>query len=210
MLQDFPHLVDRLNERIGRMISWLTLGIVLVAGADVVLRYLFGVGWVFMLELEWHMFGVLFLLGAGYTLKHQDHVRVDLFYAGFSPVWRARVDFWGAVLFLIPMCGLVIWTSLPYVAFAVQDLEGSPNPGGLPLRFLIKSMIPLGFGLLALQGAAQAVVAYEVLRGSKGGYPLTGTAMGGNPGGNPLLKKAKSTGGRAENKPKGRGNKGDS
>ncbi len=105
-----------------------------------------------MAELEWHLFAMIFLVGAGYTLLHDRHVRVDIFYSIMSPKKRALVNCIGVILLLIPSCFLVLTTAIPWVISAYQIGEVSINPGGIPARFAIKAMLPLGYGLILLQG----------------------------------------------------------
>ncbi len=162
--------IDALNEWIGRAVSWLVLAMALIIGYDVAMRYLFQSGSVALQELEWHLFALIFLLGAAYTLKHDAHVRVDMFYRSrfVSPRGRAWIDFAGCLLFLMPFCLMVIAGSLPFVENAYRLGEGSPDPGGLPHRYLLKAAIPVGFALLLLQGLALAIRSVLVLR-SEGG-----------------------------------------
>jgi len=124
---------------------------------DVAMRYLFRKSFVFIQELEWHLFAILFLIAAGYTHLKGDHVRVDIIYARMSPRNQAWIDLILGVLFLFPTCFLLIWTSIPFVAASVRVLEGSPDPGGIPARFLLKAVIPLGFTLIALQGISETI-----------------------------------------------------
>ena len=149
--------IDVLNDWVGRAMSWLALLLVVVTTYDVVSRYLFRKSFVFIQELEWHLFAVLFLVAAGYTHLKGDHVRVDIFYARMSPRNRAWIDLVLGVLFLFPTCFLLIWTSIPFVVASVKVLEGSPDPGGIPGRFLLKAVIPLGFILIALQGFSETI-----------------------------------------------------
>ena len=153
-------VIDSLNDRIGRGVSWLTLAMVLVTVGDVISRKLFNTGAVFIQELEWHLFGFVFLLAAGYTLLEDGHVRVDIFYAKATKRTKARIDLFGTVVFLLPMCVLLVWASRKFILNSWGFQEGSPDPGGLPARYIIKGMIPLGFVLLAIQGIAQAIRAY--------------------------------------------------
>jgi len=148
--------IDSISEWTGRLVSWLIVLMALVVGYDVAMRYLFQSGSVALQELEWHIFALIFLLGAAYTLKHDDHVRVDLCYRSrwMTRKRRAWVDFLGAVLFLLPFCLLIINGSLPFVVNAWSMSEISPDPGGLPARWLLKAAIPFGFALLFLQGIA--------------------------------------------------------
>jgi TRAP-type mannitol/chloroaromatic compound transport system permease small subunit len=144
--------IDGLNEWVGRGTAWVTLGLVLVVFTDVVMRYLFNTSFVFTQELEWHLFGFIFLIGAGYTLLHDGHVRVDIIYQRLGSKGRAWINLCGVLLFLIPGCVMVITTSWQFAANSFAILEGSPDPGGIPYRFIIKGCIPVGFTLLLLQG----------------------------------------------------------
>lgn len=144
--------IDTLNEWVGRGTGWAALGLVLVVFVDVVMRYLFNKSYVFAQELEWHLFAFIFLIGAGYTLLYDGHVRVDIIYQRYGPRGKAWTNFLGVVLFLIPGCLLIITTSCHFAFRAWVIGEGSPDPGGIPYRFIVKSFIPAGFALLLLQG----------------------------------------------------------
>jgi TRAP-type mannitol/chloroaromatic compound transport system permease small subunit len=151
MLQTISHKIDALNEAIGKGISWLNTVLVLLIFYDVVARYLFNVTFSAIIELEWHLFAFIFLLGAAYALKHDRHVRVDVFYANFTEKQQAWVNLIGTLLFLIPFCIIIIYTSFRFTANAYVINEGSPDPGGLPARYIVKAAIPIGFALLLLQ-----------------------------------------------------------
>jgi len=144
--------IDNMNEWVGSGVAWATLGLVLVVFVDVVMRYLFNKSYVFTQELEWHLFGFIFLIGAGYTLLHDGHVRVDIIYQRLGIKGRAWTNLLGVILFLIPGCIMVITTSWQFAANSFSMMEGSPDPGGIPFRFIIKGCIPVGFTLLLLQG----------------------------------------------------------
>jgi len=157
--------IELISEWSGRAVAWLVLAMVLVTAYDVAMRYLFQAGSVALQELEWHLFALLFLLGAAYTLKHDGHVRVDIFY---NSQWmtdrrRAMIDLFGGLFLLLPFCLMIIISSLPFVANSFGLGEGSPDPGGLPYRFLLKAAIPVGFGLLLLQGVANMLRSLCVL-----------------------------------------------
>ncbi len=156
-------LIATLNEKVGSLVAWLTTGLMLLVGYDVFTRYLLKRSSVAVQELEWHLFAVIFLLGAGFTLKHNRHVRVDVFYARFTQKGRAWIDLLGSLLFLLPFAALIIWTSFTFVKNAFLIGETSPDPGGLPARFLIKAAIPVGFALLLLQALAMAGEALRVI-----------------------------------------------
>lgn len=162
--------IDSLNDRAGRTISWLTAILVVVTTADVTMRYAFNTGFVLVQELEWHLFAVIFLCAAGFTLLKDGHVRVDIFYCRLSPRKKAFVNFTFAILFLFPTCFLLIKTSLPFVERSWAVLEGSPDPGGLPARYLLKGAIPVGFFLLALQGLSETIKNAHLLFRQ---YPIT-------------------------------------
>jgi TRAP-type mannitol/chloroaromatic compound transport system permease small subunit len=147
-------LIDALNEKVGRATTWLTTILVLLFCYDVVTRYIFNTSSVAMFELEWHLFSIVFLVGAGYTLKHDRHVRVDILYAKFPPKGKALVNLLGCLLFLIPFCILVFRGTIPYIALSWKIDEGSSDAGGLPHRYIIKSFMFLGFLLLFLQGVS--------------------------------------------------------
>jgi len=126
---------------------------------DVAMRYLFRSGSIALQELEWHLFALVILFGASYTLKHDDHVRVDLIYSSerVSDRQRLMIDIFGNLFFLLPFATLVIWNSAPFAYDAFFRAEISPDPGGLTQRWMLKAAVPLGFTLLALQGIADTI-----------------------------------------------------
>jgi TRAP-type mannitol/chloroaromatic compound transport system permease small subunit len=157
VLKTFIHWIDGLNEWVGRGVAWVTLVLVLVIFVDVVMRYLFNTSFVFTQELEWHLFGFIFLIGAGYTLLHDGHVRVDIIYQRLGFKGQAWINLMGVIVFLIPGCLMIIITSFKFVLTSFLILEGSPDPGGIPFRFIVKGFIPAGFSLLLLQGISLGV-----------------------------------------------------
>lgn len=159
--------VGRLNEWVGRSVSWLTAGLVLLVCFDVITRYLLNDTQAWIVELEWHLFALIFLLGAGYAFKHDRHVRVDLFYAGFSKRDKALVNLVGGLFFLIPWCLLLMIVSGKYAWGSYLIGETSPDPGGMPARYLIKFSIALGMFLLLLQAIASVIDAVAVLSGEE-------------------------------------------
>lgn len=161
--------IDRVNEVVGRLVYWLTLVMVLIGSYNAIARYLdrytgLGLSSNTYLELQWYMFSVVFLLGAAYTLRHNAHVRVDVFYGRLSPKGRAWINLLGTVLFLLPFCVLMLWTSWPAVRESWALREMSPDPGGLP-RYPIKTIIPIAFALLFVQGVAMLIRQVAILRG---------------------------------------------
>jgi TRAP-type mannitol/chloroaromatic compound transport system permease small subunit len=149
--------IDALNEWIGRGTAWVSLALVAVVFIDVVMRYAFNRSFVFTQELEWHIFAFIFLIGAGYTLLHDGHVRVDIFYQRLGFKGQAWINLLGVLIFLIPGCLMIILTSWHFVVRAFAVGEGSPDPGGIPYRFIVKGLIPVGFSLLLLQGISMGI-----------------------------------------------------
>lgn len=157
-------LLDGISEWTGRAVSWLTLGMVLATMAVVVLRYAAGMGLIWLQESVTWMHAIVFMLGAAYTLKADEHVRVDVFYRDMSGRGRAIVDLAGTTLFLLPLCAFLAVESWEYVASAWRVGERSREAGGLPMLWLLKALIPLMAGLLALQGLAGGLRAFLQLR----------------------------------------------
>ncbi len=156
---------DGINEWVGRFVAWVTLGLVLIVFGDVVMRYLFKTSFVFVQELEWHVFGFIFLMGAGYTLLHDGHVRVDVIYQNLSPRAQAWINLIGVIFFMLPGCFMVIATSWKFAANSWMIMEGSPDPGGIPYRYILKSAITAGFVLLFLQGISLGLRSLLLLMG---------------------------------------------
>jgi len=159
--------VERAVDFIGRTASWLTLVIVVLMAVSVLLRYGFSIGSVWAQELEWHLLAPLVLFGMTYALLKGEHVRVDVFYARYSPRGQAFVDLLAALL-AIGMAGLVIRYSIQFVTQSYVINEISNDPGGLTHRWMLKALIPVGFAVFALQASAQAVSAALRLTGASG------------------------------------------
>jgi TRAP-type mannitol/chloroaromatic compound transport system permease small subunit len=159
-------MINQLNEHVGRAVAWLTAALVLLICYDVFSRYALSHTAAWTMELEWHLFALIFLLGAGYAFRHDRHVRVDLFYANFSAREQALVNLLGGLLFLLPLCLVLLYASWHYAWMSFLIREGSPDPGGLPARYLIKFSIVLAIGLLFLQGLASVIDAGLLLASS--------------------------------------------
>ena len=169
ILNPIATLIEKISEGVGRLSGWLVVALILLVCYDVTMRYLFQAGSVALQELEWHIFALIFLLGAAYTLKYDEHVRVDVFYQArwMSPKRRAIVDLLGCLFMLLPFCWLMIYSAIPFVSQAYGWGEASPDPGGLPYRWLLKAMIPFGFVLLALQGIAMIIRCLQTIAAPK-------------------------------------------
>jgi TRAP-type mannitol/chloroaromatic compound transport system permease small subunit len=161
---DLADRVDRLNGAIGRAAAWLALFVVLVQFAVVLMRYVLGVGSIWLTESILYANAALFLLAAAWTLQQGGHVRVDALYASASPRTKALVDLIGALALLIPFSVAIVVLSAPYVARSWAALERSRETSGLPFVYLLKTLIPLFAIMLALQGVSQAIRAANALR----------------------------------------------
>lgn len=165
-------LIDALNERIGRAVAWATLAMVLLQAGAVLARYVFSSTSVFGAPVLWLQEGIVYLhgmtimFGIAYTLLHDGHVRVDVFYRAASRRAQAWTDLAGAVAFILPLCALIWWSSAPNVAIAVRTLEGSNEIGGIPFRYALKATVMALAALLALQGLSMAAKAALVLLGA--------------------------------------------
>jgi len=156
-LHTVVHIIDHLSDRFGRLLAWLCLAMALVTTLIVVLRYGFNIGSILAQESVIYMHGSLFLLGAAYTLRSGAHVRVDIFYRKFSPRTQAWVNSLGGIVFLLPLCAFITVSSWDYVSESWAMREASPEPGGIPAVFVLKSLIPAAAINLALQGVADVL-----------------------------------------------------
>lgn len=160
----FARLVDAFTERVGRAVVGLVLAATLISAGNALARYALGESSNAWLEIQWYLFGAMFLLAAGYTLKHNGHVRIDILYNRLTPRGQAWIDLAGGLLFLLPMAVLLAWLAWPMFVDAWATHEMSPDAGGL-VRWPVKLLLPAGFGLLALQGVAEVIKRIGVLSG---------------------------------------------
>jgi len=151
LIKGYIAFSDKVNEWVGNLASWLTLTLVILIVYDVVMRYLFNKSSVAIYELEWHLFALIFLLGAAFALKHDRHVRVDVIYSRFGKKGQAWVNLLGTLFLLFPFCWIIITAGWDFTSNSFQLGESSADAGGLPARYLIKSAIPIGFFLVFLQ-----------------------------------------------------------
>ncbi|MGA8613694.1 MAG: TRAP transporter small permease subunit [Xanthobacteraceae bacterium] len=165
--QQIADTIDRVTAAIGRAAAWCCLYVVLVEFAVVCMRYLLGIGSIKLQESVIYAHAGLFMLAAAWTLQTDGHVRVDVFYAQAKPRTRALIDLIGALVFLLPFAAVLAALSVPYVARSWAILEGSREASGLPLVYLLKTLIPLFALLMGLQGVAQAIRAALLLSGPR-------------------------------------------
>ena len=160
----FSRLVDRVSERIGHTVYWLVLAAVLISATNAIVRKAFNYSSNSFLEIQWYLFSLIFLLCAGYTLKHNEHVRIDIITNRLSARARAAIDIFGTLFFLLPMAILIMWLSWPVFVDAYTRHEVSTNAGGL-IIWPARLMVPVGFFLLILQGLAELIKRVAFLKG---------------------------------------------
>lgn len=156
LLLGFSRLIDTLNERIGRLVSWLILAAVVISAGNATIRYSLDMSSNAWLELQWYLFAAVFLLCAGYTLQRNEHIRIDVLFGHYSKRTQAWIDLFGTIVFLMPMALIILELSVPVFVNAWQSGEVSGNAGGL-IRWPARILVPLGFILLVLQGASEAI-----------------------------------------------------
>jgi TRAP-type mannitol/chloroaromatic compound transport system permease small subunit len=165
MLRELARKIDRAQDAFGRALAWLMLVMVLVVFTDVLLRYTVQITYVWTQELAWYLFSITYLMAAGYVMLWDEHVRVDILYSRLSPRRKAWLDFILIWVFFFPSVLLVMYTTWPFFRNSLAVMEGSPDPGGIPLRWALKGVIIVAFAILALQGISQSIKSYYVARG---------------------------------------------
>jgi TRAP-type mannitol/chloroaromatic compound transport system permease small subunit len=157
-------IADRINRYAAYLAAAMLVVLVMLVVYDALMRYLFTSGSIALQELEWHLFDGVILLGIGYTLAKNRHVRVDIFYERFSPRVRMGIDMFGLLFFIIPFSALIIYIGCDFVMLSFHQMEASSNPGGLPYRFIVKALMPLSFVLLALQALGEVLRIFKKAR----------------------------------------------
>jgi len=166
----FSRAVDRLNEAIGKAVVWLVLVVVVISAGNAVVRYGFDWSSNGLLEIQWYLFSAIFLLCAGYVLKKNEHIRIDVIFGRFSARTQNWIDVFGFLVFMLPMVTMTLWLSWPVFMNAWHSGETSANPGGL-VRWPVRLLLPVGFFLLLLQGLSELVKRLAFLSGN-GPNPL--------------------------------------
>lgn len=164
LLLKLSSLIDALNDRIGKSAIWLVLIAVLISATNAVIRKVFSVSSNAFLEIQWYLFAGIFLLGAPYTLRHNEHVRIDVLSSRFSKRTQHLVEIFGTLFFLLPLCAMMIWLAVPWAMRSFVSGEVSANAGGLTL-WPAKLLVPAGFILLGLQGVSELIKRVAVLLG---------------------------------------------
>lgn len=150
-----------MNDFWGRISSFCILILILLITVDVLLRYVFNISQIWMMESEVYLFAFVILMSGGIGLKEEKHIRIDVLYSKLNSKWRRRIDTIGIIFFLIPWCVLSIIVSTKYFYQSFSILESSPQPGGIPYMYLFKLFIPVGFSLLLIQGFFQLIELYK-------------------------------------------------
>jgi TRAP-type mannitol/chloroaromatic compound transport system permease small subunit len=156
--------IDTLNEFAGRLALWLVLAATLISAGNALSRYVLGASSNAWLEVQWYLFAAIVMLACGHALKHGAHVRIDALFGHYSRRSQALVDVFGTLLFLLPLCLLMVWSAWPLFLQAWQSGEVSPDAGGL-IRWPVRLLIPAGFALLGLQGVSELIKRIAALRG---------------------------------------------
>ncbi|WP_427310891.1 TRAP transporter small permease subunit [Cupriavidus sp. H39] len=163
-LMRISRLIDAVNAFIGQWAKWLVLLAVLVCAGNAIIRYTFSVSSNAWLELQWYMFAGVFLLGAPYTLRRDEHVRIDVIAGRFSERTQVWIDVFGILFFLLPISAIILWLSIPYFWLSYAGHEMSGNAGGL-IRWPAKFLIVAGFLLMILQGLSELIKRFAYLKG---------------------------------------------
>lgn len=156
LLLSFSAVIDAINEKIGTVCNWLVLLACVVSAGNAMIRYAYDMSSNAWLEVQWYMFAVIVMFGASYTLKRNEHVRVDLLYMTVGRRGQLWIDILGTLIFLLPTCAILAWLSWPFFMQSFAVFEGSSNAGGL-IRWPIKLVMPIGFALVALQGISELI-----------------------------------------------------
>jgi TRAP-type mannitol/chloroaromatic compound transport system permease small subunit len=163
-LLKFSNLMDRISTWIGKYVIWLILASTLISSVNALVRKIFNTGSNAYLEVQWYLFAASFLIAAGYTLLNNEHVKIDVVSSRFSKETQIKIDIFGFIAFLIPMCLAILWYGIPFFYKGLMSGEMSSNAGGL-IRWPVYAMIPLGFGLLLLQGVSELIKRVAFLKG---------------------------------------------
>lgn len=168
MFMSLSRLIDSANEKIAGLVSWALLAAVVICAGNAIVRYAFNYSSNAWLEIQWYLFGAVFLLAAAHTLKRDEHVRVDVVVGRFSKRTQVIIDLFGFLFFLLPVCGLILWYAIPFAQLSVTSGEMSSNAGGL-IVWPAKLLVPIGFLMLVLQGVSEIIKRIAYLTGRSDG-----------------------------------------
>jgi TRAP-type mannitol/chloroaromatic compound transport system permease small subunit len=168
MFMSLSRLIDKLNETIAGLVSWLVLAAVIICAGNAIMRYSLNYSSNAWLEIQWYLFGAIFMLASAYTLRRDEHVRIDVVVGRFSKRTQVWIDLLGFLFFLLPVCLLILWYGIPYAMIAIENGEVSSNAGGL-IVWPARVLVPLGFALLVLQGISEIIKRIAFLAGRSDG-----------------------------------------
>ena len=169
MFMSLSRLIDSVNEKIAGAVSWALLAAVIICAGNALIRYTFNYSSNAWLEIQWYLYGGMFMLAAAYTLKRDEHVRIDVIVGRFSKRTQVWIDLIGFLVFLLPICLLILWYGIPFAVISIQSQEMSSNAGGL-IVWPAKLLVPAGFALLVLQGISEIIKRIAFLAGRIDGH----------------------------------------
>lgn len=169
MFMSISRGIDTLNEKIAGAVSWLVLVAVIICAVNALIRYTFNTSSNAWLEIQWYMYAAMFMLASAYTLKRDEHVRIDVVVGRFSKRTQVWIDLFGFLLFLVPVCILILWDGIPFALVSIRSAEMSSNAGGL-IVWPAKLLVPLGFALIILQGISEIIKRIAFLTGRIDGH----------------------------------------
>lgn len=169
MFMSLSRFIDSLNEKIANAVSWALLAAVIICAGNALIRYTFNASSNAWLEIQWYLYGAMFLLAASYTLKRDEHVRIDVIVGRFSKRTQVWIDLFGFLLFLLPVCLLILYDAIPFAQVSIASQEMSSNAGGL-IVWPAKLLVPIGFALLILQGISEIIKRIAFLAGKIDGH----------------------------------------
>jgi len=164
-MQKSSKYIDIFTEWVGRLAGFTLLTLSLLIVYDAFSRYLFHSGSIALQELEWHLFDIVMMFSISYTLKYNQHVRVDIFYEHFTPKIKVFVDIFGILFLILPFSSIIIIYSIDFISLSISQLESSSDPGGLPFRYLIKSLMFFSFVMVVLQAISETIKSFNKLKG---------------------------------------------
>jgi TRAP-type mannitol/chloroaromatic compound transport system permease small subunit len=169
MFMSISRLIDRLNERIATLVGWALLAAVIICAGNALVRYTFNNSSNAWLEIQWYLYAAMFMLATSYTLKRDEHVRIDVIVGRLSRRTQVWIDLFGYLFFLLPVCLLILWFGIPFASISIHSGEMSSNAGGL-IVWPAKLLVPLGFALLVLQGLSEIIKRIAYLTGKIDGH----------------------------------------
>ena len=169
MFMSLSRLIDSVNEKIAGAISWALLAAVIICAGNALVRYIFNYSSNAWLEIQWYLYAAMFMLAGAYTLRRDEHVRIDVIVGRFSKRTQVWIDLVGFLIFLLPICLLILWYGIPFAQISIQSQEMSSNAGGL-IVWPAKLLVPVGFALLILQGLSEIIKRIAFLAGRIDGH----------------------------------------